>query len=38
VDNLLISGTGNILAHGQCGQAGLSMPTNPMPTRGKLVS
>jgi Flp pilus assembly protein TadG len=38
VDNLLISGTGNILAHGQCGLAGLNMPTNPVPTRGKLVS
>ena len=38
VDNLLVSGTGNILAHGQCGQAGLTQPTNPVPTRGKLVS
>ena len=38
VDNLLISGTGNILAHGQCGQAGLTMPTSVVPTRGKLVS
>lgn len=38
VDKLLINGTGSILAHGQCGQAGLTMPTNPVPTRGKLVS
>jgi hypothetical protein len=38
VDTLLINGTGSILAHGQCGQAGLTMPTNPVPTRGKLVS
>jgi hypothetical protein len=38
VDSLLINGTGSILAHGQCGQAGLTMPTNPVPTRGKLVS
>jgi hypothetical protein len=38
VDNLLVSGTGNILAHGECGQAGLVMPTSPVPSRGKLVS
>jgi hypothetical protein len=38
VDTLLINGTGSILAHGQCGQAGLAQPTNPVPTRGKLVS
>ena len=38
VDTLLVNGTASILAHGQCGQAGLAMPTNPVPTRGKLVS
>jgi len=38
VDTLLVNGTGSILAHGQCGQAGLAQPTNPVPTRGKLVS
>jgi hypothetical protein len=38
VDSLLINGTGSILAHGECGKAGLSVPTNPVPTRGKLVS
>lgn len=37
VDTLLINGTGSILAHGQCPQAGLDMPTNPVPSRGKLV-
>ena len=38
VDNLLINGTGSILSRGQCGQAGLNMPSNAMPSRGKLVS
>jgi hypothetical protein len=38
VDKLLINGTGSILAHGECGLAGLVMPTNPVPSRGKLVS
>ena len=38
VDNVEISGTGNILAHGECGKAGVDMPSNPMPSRGKLVS
>lgn len=38
VDKLLINGTGSILAHGECGLAGLTMPTNPVPSRGKLVS
>lgn len=38
VDNLLINGAANILAHGQCAQAGLTMPTGKLPGRGKLVS
>jgi len=38
VDNLLINGTGSILARDQCRQAGLTMPTNPVLSRGKLVS
>lgn len=38
VDSMVINGTGSILAHGQCGQAGLTMPTNNVPSRGKLVS
>jgi hypothetical protein len=37
VDTLLVNGTGSILARGQCPQAGLEMPTNPVPSRGKLV-
>lgn len=37
VDTLLINGTGSILARGECPQAGLDMPTNPVPSRGKLV-
>lgn len=37
-DSVRINGTGSILAHGGCGQAGLQMPTNPVPGRGKLVS
>jgi Flp pilus assembly protein TadG len=37
VDNLLINGTGSILAHGQCGAAGLAMPAGKVPGRGKLV-
>jgi hypothetical protein len=38
VDKLLVNGTGSILAHGECGLAGLVMPTTPVPSRGKLVS
>ena len=38
IDNLLVNGTGSILPKGQCAQAGLNMPTNPMPSRGKLLS
>jgi hypothetical protein len=37
VDNLLINGTGAILAKGQCGQAGLTMPAGKVAGRGKLV-
>jgi hypothetical protein len=38
VNDITINGTGSILAHGQCGQAGLVMPSNPLPGRGQLVS
>lgn len=38
VDSLLINGTADILPKGQCAQAGVSMPTSPQPSRGKLVS
>jgi hypothetical protein len=38
VDNLLINGTGSILAHGECTQAGVTLPTGQVPSRGKLVS
>ena len=38
VDNLLVNGTANILPKGECTQAGLSMPTSPVPSRGKLLS
>lgn len=37
VDNITINGTGSILEHGQCAQAGLAMPTGQVPSRGKLV-
>jgi hypothetical protein len=36
-DSLLVNGTGNILAHGECPQAGLGMPSSPQPSRGLLV-
>lgn len=38
VDNLLINGTGSILAYGDCAAAGLTLPVNPMPVRGRLVA
>ncbi|MET0531817.1 MAG: pilus assembly protein TadG-related protein, partial [Microvirga sp.] len=38
VDNLLINGTGAIMAHGACDEAGLNLPTGTAPTgRGALV-
>jgi hypothetical protein len=37
-DNLTINGTGEILAHGECPQAGLMMPASEVPSRGQLVS
>lgn len=37
-DSILLNGTGSILAHGGCAKAGLVMPTNQVPGRGKLVS
>jgi len=38
VDNLRINGTGSILNHGECAEAGLTLPYSLMPSRGKLVS
>ena len=38
VDNLLINGTGSILAHGECAEAGLTLPYSQVPSRGELVS
>jgi hypothetical protein len=38
VDNLTVNGTGKILSSGECAQAGLTMPSSPMPGRGQLVS
>jgi hypothetical protein len=37
VDNVTIDGTGDILARGSCGAAGLSMPVGRIPGRGQLV-
>lgn len=37
-NDVTINGTGSILAHGQCAAAGLILPSNPIPGRGKLVS
>jgi hypothetical protein len=37
-NNLTINGTGSILAHGGCADAGLSLPSASVPGRGKLVS
>jgi Flp pilus assembly protein TadG len=37
VDNVTFNGTGSILTQGQCTQAGLSMPTANIPSRGQLV-
>lgn len=38
VDNILINGTGAIIAHGACDEAGLKLPTGTAPTgRGTLV-
>ena len=37
-DNILINGTGAILAQGACDEAGLTLPTGTAPNgRGKLV-
>jgi Flp pilus assembly protein TadG len=38
VDNVTINGTGSILSEGQCTQAGLTMPTGQVVSRGSLVS
>jgi Flp pilus assembly protein TadG len=38
VDNVTINGTGSILDEGQCAQAGLTLPTANVPTRGGLVA
>lgn len=37
-DNITVNGTGSILAHGACGQAGVTLPTGQVPGRGKLVA
>jgi hypothetical protein len=37
VDTLRINGTGGILEHGQCAQAGVTQPTGQVPGRGQLV-
>ncbi len=37
VGDITINGTGSILAHGGCDQAGLTMPTGQVPGRGQLV-
>jgi hypothetical protein len=37
-DHVRINGAGNILAHGECQEAGLTMPSSPTPSRGQLVS
>jgi hypothetical protein len=36
-DHVTINGTGSILAHGGCPQAGLTMPSTQVPGRGRLV-
>lgn len=38
VDNVTFNGTGSILAHGECDEAGLNLPKSDVPTRGELVS
>ncbi|MGQ0741227.1 MAG: pilus assembly protein TadG-related protein [Alphaproteobacteria bacterium] len=37
VDNVTINGTANILARGECPEAGLDLPSNILPTRTQLV-
>ena len=37
VDNLNVSGTASVLSQGQCGNAGLNMPSSTVPGRGQLV-
>lgn len=36
-NTVLVNGTGAILSKGKCKEAGLAMPTNDVPSRGKLV-
>ncbi|MBW8814547.1 MAG: hypothetical protein JF588_14070 [Caulobacterales bacterium] len=38
VDNLRVNGTAQIINHGECHQAGLTLPYSQMPGRGQLVS
>jgi len=38
VDNITVNGTATIFSQGQCDQAGLTMPSSNIPSRGKLVS
>lgn len=37
-DGIRINGTGSIFAHGECAQAGLTLPASQVPNRGALVS
>jgi len=37
VDNMTINGTGSIIDHGECKEAGLDLPEAMVPSRGKLV-
>jgi hypothetical protein len=36
-DNLNVSGTASLLSQGQCGAAGLNMPSSTAPGRAQLV-
>ena len=38
VDTVRINGTGSILNHGECAEAGVVLPYSVMPARGELVS
>ena len=38
VDHILVNGTAEILAQGECAKAGLQLPMTIMPSRGELVS
>ncbi|MGZ2410957.1 Flp pilus assembly protein TadG [Sphingomonas sp. F9_3S_D5_B_2] len=38
VDNITINGTGSIINQSECAQQGLTMPSNPIAVRGRLVA